>query len=135
MSIYNGLDNQLQNLQNQLSQITQLYNGGQAPQTVPVMHTQRQVMQVQGWRGIEDLRLNPGESVLAQDADTNIIFFKNCDANGISKIRALEWNDVTERYTNPPPVTDNFVTKDEFNNFKSELSALISEYMKGEKTE
>lgn len=72
MSIYNGLDNQLQNLQNQLSQITQLYNGGQAPQPVPVMHTQRQVIQVQGWRGIEDFRLNPGESVLAQDADAII---------------------------------------------------------------
>ena len=135
MSIYNGLDNQLQNLQNQLSQITQLYNGGQISQSVPAV-SGRQVHQVQGWRGAEDYSLRPNESELLQDADTNVIFFKVCDANGMVKLRALEWNDITDRFTNPAPAidTNEFVSKEEFNQFKTELSALVTEYMKGDKS-
>ena len=131
--MYNGLDNQIQSLQNQIAQISQLYNSGQSSPNIPAVST-RQVHQVQGWKGAEDYSLRPNESELLQDADTNVIFFKACDANGMVKLKALEWNDVTERYTNPAPVIDTseFVSKEEFNQFKTELSALVTEYIKGE---
>lgn len=129
------MSGQLQSLQNQIDQITQLYRNTAQPVQPAAPLPGRQVIQVQGWRGIEDFRLNPGESVLAQDADTNIIFFKSCDANGATRIKALEWNDVTERYTSPAPDTTNYVSKTEFNDFKNELLSLVSEYMKGDKTE
>ena len=136
--MYTGLDAQLQTLQSQLSQLSQMYNSAQAAPTVPPVPaiSARQVHQVQGWKGAEDYSLRPNESELLQDADTNVIFFKACDANGMVKLRALEWNDVTDRYTNPPPAIDTsgFVSKEEFNSFKSELSALVTEYMKGDKS-
>lgn len=137
-AMYPGLDNQLQTLQNQLSQLSQMYNNSQTAPPMPSMPTMstRQVHRVRGWKGAEDYSLHPNESELLQDDDDNVIFFKVCDANGMVKLRALEWHDVTDRYTNPPPAIDasGFVSKEEFNNFKSELTALVTEYMKGDKT-
>lgn len=134
--MYNGLDNQIQSLQNQIAQISQLYNNGQTSQPTSAALI-RQVHQVQGWRGAQDYSLRPNESELLQDADSNVIFFKACDANGMTKLKALEWNDVTERFTNPAPSIDtsNFVSKEEFSNFKAELSALVTEYIRGDKHE
>lgn len=132
---------QIQNLQNQIAQLAQLYNNPVQPTQQIAAAPTRQVPSVQGWRGAEDFRLLPGESVLLNDSDAPLIYFKICDANGVTKLRALEFNDVTERFTNPAPLTENFVTKNEFNEFKSELKAIINEYArdftasKGDKTE
>ena len=129
--MYSGYDagSQIQNLQNQLAQLTQLYNN--SAQAVPqpaAAVPQRQILSVENWRGAEDFRLNPGESVLLNDANSQIIYAKICDANGVSKLRALEYTDVTERF--PVPAPDNFVTKSEFNDFKNELKAIINDYAK-----
>lgn len=35
--MYNGLDNQIQSLQNQIAQISQLYNNGQTSQPTPTV--------------------------------------------------------------------------------------------------
>lgn len=47
--MYNGLDNQIQSLQNQIAQISQLYNNGQTSQPTSAVLI-RQVHQVQGMR-------------------------------------------------------------------------------------
>lgn len=76
--MYPGLDNQLQTLQNQLAQLSQMYNNAPAvPNVSPVPAiSARQVHQVQGWKGAEDYSLRPNESELLQDADTNVIFLE-----------------------------------------------------------
>lgn len=130
--MYYDPQSQIQSLQNQIAQLSQLYQNTTVPtvnNVQPVVNL-RQVQNVQGWRGAEDFRINPGESVFLNDSDNPVIYFKVCDANGVTKLRALQWEDITEHYTNPAPLADNYVTKTEFNDFKSELTAIINEYAK-----
>jgi hypothetical protein len=130
--MYYDPQSQIQSLQNQIAQLSQLYQNTAVPAVgtaqIPAASA-RQVQNVQGWRGAEDYRLNPGESIFLNDSDSPVIYFKVCDANGVTKLRALQWEDVTERYTNPAPSGD-YVTKSEFNDFKSELKSIIDEYAK-----
>jgi hypothetical protein len=129
--MYYDPQSQIQSLQNQIQQLSQLYQNTTVPavSNIQPVTNSRQVQNVQGWRGAEDFRLNPGESVFLNDSDSPVIYFKVCDANGVTKLRALQWEDVTERYTNPAPSGD-YVTKSEFNDFKSELKSIIDEYAK-----
>ena len=88
---------------------------------------------VQGDSGARSWLLAPNQSVLLMDSESNRFFIKTADASGMPlPLRIFEYKELTDA---PKPVS--FVTKDEFEAFRSEVSEMVKKKEKPvkEKTE
>ena len=82
---------------------------------------------VQGEAGAKSWFVNPGATVLLMDSETQRFYLKSADMNGVPAMRTFEYSEVGAQKPQETPQTANFVTMEEFNEFKTEVMNKLSE--------
>lgn len=82
---------------------------------------------VQGEAGAKSWFVGPGSTVLLMDSEGMRFYLKSADMNGVPAMRTFEYNEVGVQKPQEIPQTVNFVTVEEFNEFKSEVLNRLSE--------
>ena len=82
-----------------------------------------------GENGANAYPVGAGQSVLLMDADDSVFYIKTVDQSGMPMpLRVFDYSErkspvANDKATNPIIETDKFVSRDEFENFKSEVKA------------
>ena len=82
---------------------------------------------VQGEAGAKSWFVAPGATVLLMDSENPRFYMKSADMNGVPAMRTFEYNEVGAPKPQEVTQTANFVTLDEFNEFKEEVLNKLSE--------
>lgn len=122
--------------QDQLSQLRSAPMQG-FPQQYPVQQPQIPIQQprqdqngliwVQGEAGAKSWFVNPGATVLLMDSEAMRFYLKSADVNGVPAMRTFEYSEVGAPKPQEVVPSAQFVTVDEFNEFKTEVMAKLSE--------
>jgi len=105
------------------------------PQIQPSMMTQTTQQQaqnngiiwVQGIAGAKSYLLAPNTTVQLWDSEAQIIYLKSADASGMPSMKILDYTIRDEVSQSPQQATSSptYVTKEEFDKFRSEVQNLI----------
>lgn len=125
-------------------QLNQLRNANPMPNPMPMQGFQQPIpapqmpMQqprqdatglnwVQGEAGAKSWFVAPGATVLLMDSETQRFYLKSADMNGVPAMRTFEYSEIGA--PKPQEVTQaaNFVTLEEFNEFKTDVLNRLSE--------
>lgn len=82
---------------------------------------------VQGEAGAKSWFIAPGATVLLMDSENQRFYLKSADMNGVPAMRTFEYSEVGTAKPQEATQTANFVTVDEFNEFKTEVLNRLSE--------
>lgn len=82
---------------------------------------------VQGEAGAKSWFVAPGATVLLMDSENPRFYMKSADMNGVPAMRTFEYNEVGAQKPQEAIQTANFVTLDEFNEFKTDVLNRLSE--------
>ena len=82
---------------------------------------------VQGEAGAKSWFVAPGSTVLLMDSESMRFYLKSADMNGIPAMRTFEYNEIGTHRPQEATQSVNFVTMDEFNEFKNEVMNKLSE--------
>ena len=82
---------------------------------------------VQGEAGAKSWFIAPGATVLLMDSENQRFYLKSADMNGVPAMRTFEYSEVGAAKPQEATQTANFVTVDEFNEFKTEVLNRLSE--------
>lgn len=88
---------------------------------------------VQGEAGAKSYLVAPNNTVQLWDSESQTIYLKSADASGMPSMKVLDYtirNSEQPQITQPVHVTDSYVTIDEFNGLKNELSRIKGELAK-----
>lgn len=120
----------LQNLQNQIQQLSQLM-GVQPPQNNPVFTPtppQAHIQTVNGIEGARAFQIGPNSSVALFDNDDEVFYSFSTDANGVrSKIKVCRFTVEDE-----PTADSVYVTKKDFEDLKADIMRLVNRPVKKE---
>ena len=98
------------------------------PQQTQTQQTQTGIIWVQGEAGAKSYLVAPNTTVQLWDSESQSIYLKSADASGMPSMKILDYtirdNSIPTPQNTPQPNTD-YVTKDEFNNFKQEVQKMI----------
>lgn len=94
---------------------------------------------VQGEAGAKSWFVNPGATVLLMDSENQRFYLKSADMTGIPAMRTFEYTEVGAQKPQEQPQAPQFVTMEEFTEFRNEVMNKLSETMarkkKGESNE
>lgn len=76
---------------------------------------------VQGEAGAKSWFVAPGSTVLLMDAESMRFYLKTADASGVPSMRTFEYNEVGAIKPQEPTSAPQYVTVDEFNQFRTEV--------------
>lgn len=76
---------------------------------------------VQGEAGAKSWFVAPGATVLLMDSEAMRFYLKSADANGVPAMRTFEYSELGAQKPQEQSQTMNFVTEEEFNDFKNEV--------------
>ena len=82
---------------------------------------------VQGEAGAKSWFVAPGATVLLMDSEGQRFYLKSADMNGVPAMKTFEYHEVGAQPAQEALQTANFVTVEEFNEFKTEVLAKLSE--------
>lgn len=94
---------------------------------------------VQGEAGAKSWFVNPGATVLLMDSENQRFYLKSADMTGVPAMRTFEYTEVGAQKPQEQPQEPQFVTMEEFAEFRNEVMNKLSEPMarkkKGEANE
>lgn len=94
---------------------------------------------VQGEAGAKSWFVNPGATVLLMDSENQRFYLKSADMTGVPAMRTFEYTEVGTQKLQEQPQAPQFVTMEEFTEFRNEVMNKLSEPMarkkKGEANE
>ncbi len=82
------------------------------------------IIWVQGEAGAKSYLVAPNNTVQLWDSENNVIYLKSADSSGMPSIKVLDYTireNGSQTGSNGLKNASDFVTKDEFENFKSEI--------------
>ena len=88
---------------------------------------------VQGEAGAKSWFVAPGATVLLMDSENQRFYLKSADMNGVPAMRTFEYSEVGAQKPQEVQQTANFVTVEEFTEFKNEVMNKLSEPKKARK--
>ena len=95
----------------------------------PQQQSSNGIIWVQGEAGAKSYLVAPNTTVQLWDSEAQVIYLKSADASGMPSMKIIDY---TIRNNNPLPQQAqqaepaiSYVTKEEFDNFKSEVSKMI----------
>lgn len=83
---------------------------------------------VQGEVGAKSFQLQPNQSVMLLDNDDSKFYIKTTDATGMSTLKAYRFEEIKEA-PEVPFESNKYVTKEEFDSFKSSIDSLYQSLM------
>ncbi len=78
------------------------------------------IIWVQGESGAKSFIVNPGQTVLLMDSESNVFYIKSSDNSGMPM--PLRVFDYKERVTQKPETSQNYITREEFEKRLAEVS-------------
>ena len=110
-------------------QLNQLRNANPMPTQMPMQGFQMPMQRpdptglnwVQGEAGAKSWLVNPGATVLLMDSENQRFYLKSADMNGVPAMRTFEYLEVGAPKPQEPMQTVNFVSVEEFNDFRNEV--------------
>ena len=116
-------------------QLNQLRNANPMPTQMPMQGFQMPMNRpdptglnwVQGEAGAKSWIIAPGSTVLLMDSEAQRFYLKYADINGVPAMRTFEYNEVGAQKPQETTQKAQFVTLDEFNQFKTEVMTKLSE--------
>lgn len=88
------------------------------PQYQPAPQSRNGLLWVQGIEGAKSFVVNPGESVLLMDSESNSFFIKSADASGMPlPLRTFDYSERTSQsvqHIPAPPSDAEYITREEF---------------------
>ena len=105
-------------------------NADQAPQRAEAVgNAQSGIIWVQGEAGAKSYLVAPNTTVQLWDSESQTIYLKSADASGMPSIKTLDYTVRAEKQPSLelPGDTHNFISREEFNGLKDEISALQAE--------
>ena len=112
-------------------QLNQLRNANPMQSPMPMQFQPRQdangLTWVQGEAGAKSWFVAPGATVLLMDSEGQRFYLKSADMNGVPAMKTFEYHEVGAQPAQEALQTANFVTVEEFNEFKTEVLAKLSE--------
>lgn len=122
------------------------YNGYQTPYAQPMVQpiappTPQPVAQaqnnglvwVQGEAGAKSFLMAPNTTALLMDSESSKMYIKSTDASGMPSMRIFEYNEVNPQAPIPQNSTE-YVTKAEFEEFRSRMEDLAAKAEKKPRT-
>ena len=82
---------------------------------------------VQGEAGAKSWFVNPGATVLLMDSENQRFYLKSADMTGIPAMRTFEYTEVGAQKPQEQPQAPQFVTMEEFTEFRNEVMNKLSE--------
>lgn len=77
---------------------------------------------VQGETGAKGYPVTSNYTMLLMDSEQQQFFIKSVDAAGLPSMRAFKFEEIVE----PEPEKIEYITKEDFDNFKEEIKALLT---------
>lgn len=112
-------------------QLNQLRSANPMQNPMPMQFQPRQdangLTWVQGEAGAKSWFVAPGATVLLMDSEGQRFYLKSADMNGVPAMKTFEYHEVGAQPAQEALQTANFVTVEEFNEFKTEVLAKLSE--------
>ena len=114
------------------------FGGQPIPQPQPMLQPQPQMQQtnsiiwVQGEAGAKSYLVSPNTSVPLWDSERNTIYIKSADTSGMPSMKILDYT-IRGQSNEHPQITQtqnaDYVTHEELDHFKSEISEKLKEVM------
>lgn len=82
---------------------------------------------VQGEAGAKSWMIAPGSTVLLMDSEAQRFYLKSADMNGVPAMRTFEYSEIGAQKPQETQQTAQFVTMDEFTQFKNEVMNKLAE--------
>ena len=82
---------------------------------------------VQGEAGAKSWFVAPGSTVLLMDSEAMRFYLKSADMSGVPAMRTFEYNEVGAAKSQEPAPAAKYVTLEEFDEFRNEVMAKLSE--------
>lgn len=98
------------------------------PQQAQTQQTQTGIIWVQGEAGAKSYLVAPNTTVQLWDSESQSIYLKSADASGMPSMKILDYTIRDNSIPQPQPnntINTDYVTKNEFNNFKQEVQKMI----------
>lgn len=87
--------------------------------------TQQQgITWVQGEAGAKSYLVAPNTTVQLWDSEAQVIYLKSADASGMPSMKIIDYT-IRDMNTPTQTPTQDYVTKDEFDNYKQEIQKMI----------
>ena len=97
-----------------------------AQQPAPQSQASNGLLWVQGEAGAKSFCVAPGQNVLLMDSEAQRFYIKSADASGMPlPLRIFEYKEITVQATEAHKQDTRYVTYDEFNELKANLSKFI----------
>ena len=95
----------------------------------PSQQTNNGLVWVQGDAGAKSYMVTPNSTVLLMDSESDSFYLKSADQSGMPSLRKFSYTEVTQNVSAPTGDKDiPYVTKDEYNAFKSQIERFIKEF-------
>ena len=104
----------------------------QPPVQMPVQPAQQPqqnnngILWVSGEVGAKSYLVAPGTSVLLMDSDDTVFYLKTADQSGMPSLRTFKYSEVTGQKSFNKTDQNNFVNREEFENFKNNILEMIN---------
>lgn len=89
--------------------------------------TSQQMSFVNGIEGAKGYVVPPNTSIFLMDSDSPHFYIKTADRNGMCNIKAYTFQEVSLDKTITTIDTNQFVTREEFNNFTASINTLLNQ--------
>ena len=84
------------------------------------------ILWVSGEVGAKSYLVAPGTSVLLMDSDDTVFYLKTADQSGMPSLRTFKYSEVTSQKSFNKTDQNNFVNREEFENFKNNILEMIN---------
>ena len=94
------------------------------PQYQPQPQPQSGIIWIQGEASAKSYLVAPNTSVALWDSESQTVYITSADASGMPSMRVLDYTIRDSAQAKPPQAAPQYVTKDDFDQLKSQLDVL-----------
>lgn len=88
----------------------------------PMNQAQSNIIWVQGENAAKAYPVQPGANVIMLDSEGDCFYIKSTDLSGMPQLRKFSYKEITHEHVDMASTTPDYITRDEFEKFKSEMN-------------
>lgn len=88
----------------------------------PMNQAQSNLIWVQGENAAKAYPVQPGANVIMLDSEGECFYIKSTDLSGMPQLRKFSYKEITNEHVDLQPTTPDYITREEFEKFKSDMN-------------
>lgn len=88
----------------------------------PMNQAQSNLIWVQGENAAKAYPVQPGANVIMLDSEGECFYIKSTDLSGMPQLRKFSYKEITNEHVDLLPTTPDYITREEFEKFKSDMN-------------